>query len=156
MRYRRRRLPSCRAATARASTADAEKHEAADHREEPGEVVAGRPAAERVVDGLGAGEDAEEAEEERERRPDARSNAAVDDRSAYEERKRYEAADEVVAGEVPGCGWRKLSSTTWSATRPTATRKTTGTRCGRLPFVESARHRHGAVDTTRSAQSRDG
>ena len=73
-----------------------EKDETADHRQEPGEVVTGRSAAERVVHGLGAAQDTEEAKEERKRRPDPSSSAAVDDRSADEERKRYETAEEVV------------------------------------------------------------
>ena len=52
--------------------ADAEQHEAADQRQEAGEVVAGCHAAVRVVRRLGAGEDAEEAGDERDRASHAR------------------------------------------------------------------------------------
>ena len=82
LRYRRRRLPSVRRERQRVTAPITEKHEAANHRQEPGEIVTGRPTAERVVHGLGAAQDTEEAKEECKRRPDASSSAAVDDRSA--------------------------------------------------------------------------
>lgn len=75
---------------------DDEEHKAAERRHDPGEVVAGRPAVERVVRGLGAGEDAEEADEERKRGAHTGTKAAVERRSAEHQRKRHEPADQVV------------------------------------------------------------
>ena len=75
---------------------DAEEHEPGEHRQEAGEVVAGRPAVQRVVHGLGAAEDAEEAGEERQRRAHSGPGPPVQGRGACEERQGHEAADEVV------------------------------------------------------------
>ena len=62
----------------------------------PVKSSAGRPAVERVVRGLGATENAEEADEERQRRPHPRPRAAVPDRDSRKHRQRREAADEMV------------------------------------------------------------
>ncbi len=67
----------------------------------PRVVVAGRPDLSRVVNGLGAAEHAEEADEERGHSAGARAKAAVARPRGDEQRERYEAAHQVVAGAHP-------------------------------------------------------
>ena len=107
--------------------ADQEEHDPCDDREQAGEVVTGGAAVEEVVDRRHAHGDGERAEGHRRDRPQAGAQARVYRRDRPPVR-RWESARSRGGrpAEVPGSGWRKLSSTMWRPTTPTAIRSQRG------------------------------
>jgi hypothetical protein len=80
------------------SDADAEQDEAAGQREEACEIVAGGAVGDGVVDGLDAGDDAEEAENERQCRAGPRPHARVRPGGDDDERELCQPARQMVGG----------------------------------------------------------
>ena len=88
--------------------ADAEQDEAAGQREEAGEVVAGGAVGEGVVDGLDAGEDAEEAEQQREGGAGTGADAPVCPGAGRDERQEREPSRKVVDRRHAGLGLQEV------------------------------------------------
>ena len=110
-----------------------------DDGQEAGEVVARDRALGRVVDGLDTGHDPESAEEEGECRAEPGAQPWVGPRDEDEHASGTRPLTRWSLADVPGCGWRKLSSATWSATTPSAARAATASVKTREPVPLSSR-----------------